>query len=134
MKTTARRVGHFSLKLVIGLIVLICLAAGLAGLVLPIVPGVVFLALAAFVAARHFPEAEQWARRSPTLGRYIDGARRFSFERISLSRLTLGQRLRFGALLCAKAVIDGAALVVDAVTSLVRRFAESGAPGYRRRY
>ena len=135
MKRMACRVGHLSFKLVIGLIVLACVMAGLVGLVLPIVPGVIFLALAAFIGARHFPEAERWAwekaRQSPTLGRYVDGARRFSFSRISLSRLTPGQRLWFGLLLGARALVDGAALIAAGFARVARR---AGAMASRGRY
>lgn len=131
MKTTVHRVGRLSLKLFACLIILLCLAAGLAGLVLPIIPGLLFLALAAFITARHFPGAERWARSHPGIGKYMNDARRFSWSRISLSRLTLAQRLRFAALLLAKALVDGAALAGGLLTRLLRRAA--GGPGFRRR-
>ena len=131
-RTAAHRVGHLSIKLIAAVVILVCLAVGIAGLILPLIPGLLFLVVAAFIASRHFPAAERWARKSPTLDGYMDDASRLS--RATLARLTPGERLRVGALFFAKTLVAGVALVGGAAVQLVRGAAKVVATVYRRRY
>lgn len=74
MKHRTAPFGDWSLKLIAGVVVLACLALGAIGLLLPIVPGLLFLAIAACVAASHFPAFGTRLRRNRTLGRFLDRA------------------------------------------------------------
>lgn len=85
-------------------IVIVCVVVGVAGLVLPIIPGLLFLAIAAVLVARRFPSLAHRLRSHRTMGRHFDSADRFV-------DLSLAQQLLVGALFCAKMVLQGAALV-----------------------
>lgn len=113
MKKTVQ-LGNVSVKLIAALFVVICLAIGAVGIVLPIIPGLLFLALAALIVTRHFPSTEFWLRKSRTMDAYLDKTEGF-FE------LDFRHKLKLGALLCAKMLIDGIAYVVASVRKFVNR-------------
>jgi len=54
-------------KLIACAVIVACLALGVLGLLLPILPGLLFLAVAAMIAARLSPAFASTLRRSPTL-------------------------------------------------------------------
>lgn len=108
MTHSTHPIGKLIAKISTGLLVLVCLALGLVGLVLPIIPGLLFLAIAAVIGARHSPSLERSLRRNRATSRYLDHAERFS-------DLELAGKLQLGALLCAKAVLDGIAVVVSTI-------------------
>jgi uncharacterized membrane protein YbaN (DUF454 family) len=64
-----------SLKFVAAAVVLVCLVLGVLGVLLPIIPGGLFFAIAAVIAANHFPGVDAWLHRNRTIGRYLDRAR-----------------------------------------------------------
>jgi uncharacterized membrane protein YbaN (DUF454 family) len=101
-------------KVIACLFILICLAIGAVGLILPIIPGLLFLAIAAIVAARHSPAFERVLRRSRTMSGYLDSTEGFL-------ALSLSKKIQFGALLCLKMLIDAVAYVVSVVAKLVSR-------------
>lgn len=110
-KGRAGQFGHISAKLIACLLIVACLAVGAIGILLPIVPGLLFLAVAAILLARHFPFTERWMRRNSTMRGYLDSAEGFS-------GLDWLGRIRYGALLCAKILIDS----VEFCASLSARF------------
>lgn len=75
MKYRKNGPGHWPFKLIAAAVVLGCLAIGLLGLLLPIIPGLLFLAIALVIAAGHFPSIDATLRRNRTLGRYLDRLR-----------------------------------------------------------
>lgn len=95
-------------KLVAVVLVVACIAIGVLGLLLPIIPGLLFLALAALVAARHFPAVGRRLRRHGRLGGYLDRGDRY---------LDLGWRhkLEVAGLVCVKLLLDGIALAGKAL-------------------
>jgi uncharacterized membrane protein YbaN (DUF454 family) len=105
-------------KLIACLLVLIFLAVGAVGLILPIIPGLLFLAIAAVVAAKHSSSIDRLLRRSPALAGYLDSADGFV-------DLTFWRKVQFGCLLCLKMSIDGIAFVVSVVTKLKPIFRSS---------
>jgi uncharacterized membrane protein YbaN (DUF454 family) len=111
MRTEANLLENLTAKVVLASFVVICLVLGLAGLILPIIPGVLFLSIAAVLAARHSPSLESWLRQSPTMTRYLDSADGFE-------RLNLGQKIQFAGWLCLKMLVDGAVFVIRLVTRL----------------
>lgn len=100
-RPAARSLTH---KVLTCLLVAVCVVAGVAGLVLPIIPGLVFLALAFVIAARAFPSLRARFRGHHWLGRHLHGADRFS-------RLSTADQIRVAGLYCLKLPLDGLAAV-----------------------
>ena len=107
MKSTTG-LGHLSGKLIACILVPVCVVVGAIGLVLPILPGLLFLGLAALIVARHSPAFAGILRRSRTFGPHLDRADRFF-------GLSFARRLQVGTLICLKIALDGAALAGSAV-------------------
>ncbi len=95
-------------KLAASVVVAACALLGLVGIVLPIVPGLLFLALAAFVAARHFPWIGTRLRAHHTLGRHFRSTDR-------LRDLTLPEQARLFGWYCLKMVGEGLTVIASAV-------------------
>jgi len=113
MKTKANLIGNLSAKLIAGIFVLICLAAGAVGLVLPIIPGLLFLAIAVLIVARNFPTMERWLRRNRNMDRHLDTVDSFL-------GLTISRKIRLSGLLCLKGLIDSIVFIKSALTRLLR--------------
>jgi uncharacterized membrane protein YbaN (DUF454 family) len=92
-------------------LVLALVVVGVIGLVVPIIPGLLFLAIAAFVAAKHLPAVDAQLRRSRTLREHLDKAHR-------ASTLALPAKLQLAAWFCVKTFVDGVALVASFVAKL----------------
>lgn len=117
MKTESSLSTKPPIKLIAGICALLCIALGLVGLVLPILPGLLFLAIAAVIMARNFPSMDLWMRKNRTLNRHLDGADGF----LSLST---PQKLRYCGWFCLKVVLDTIALAGSLATSLVQPSAD----------
>lgn len=106
MNTNASLVVGGPARLLACLWAFVCLVLGALGLVLPIIPGVLFLALGVLIVARHFPSVRRWLRRMPPIGRHMDRADRFL-------DLSFWRKVQVGALLCLKMFVDGIAFVTE---------------------
>jgi uncharacterized membrane protein YbaN (DUF454 family) len=115
---SANPIDNATAKLIACVVILVCLAIGLAGLILPIIPGLLFLGLAALIAARHSPALERLFRSNATLSGYLDRTEGFL-------DLPLGKKVQLGLLLCLKMLIDTVAFVVTFVAKLVREVTSS---------
>lgn len=113
MSSETHSLESLPVKLIASIVVAACLIVGIAGLVLPLLPGMVFLAVAAVVAARYWPGIDQMLRRSATAARYLDEAN-------GLARLPLGKQVQLACLLFVRALIEGVTVLIAAVTKLVR--------------
>ena len=113
MKDEAKPAGALITKLIACVLVLACLALGVIGLIIPIIPGLLFLALAAMIGAKHSPLFQRWVRKNTTTSHYLDHAERFS-------DLSLAGKLKLGGLLCAKAALEGIALIAPLASGLYR--------------
>jgi len=114
--------GGWSAKLIAAILLPVLLVLGIVGLVLPIVPGLLFLALAAWATAKMFPSAERWFRRSSAVGGLLDATDRFA-------ELPIGAKARLSLLLAARTVLRG----VAAIAAFGNRLFNSGvATGWRR--
>ncbi|HUQ53568.1 MAG TPA: DUF454 family protein [Gammaproteobacteria bacterium] len=102
-----------STKLIACAIIVACLLLGLAGLILPLIPGLLFIAIAAFVAAKLSPRFAAFVRENDTLRGYLDQADR-------IAGVPLAQKIQVSGLLLLKMLIDGVALLVAAVMKLVK--------------
>lgn len=109
---------NLPVKLVAAVVVAVFLVVGIAGLVLPLVPGLVLLAIAAVVAAKHWPEFDRMLRRNATASRYLDEAN-------GLAELPLGKKAQLACLLFIKALIDAVTVLISTVTKLVRTAART---------
>ncbi len=101
-------------KLAALVVILVCLVLGVLGLVLPIAPGLIFLLAAAVLAARTFPCADGWLRRSRTIGSYLDKTDPFL-------ELPLADKLKVAALICLKGLADSLAMAAACAAKLYAR-------------
>ena len=104
MKSMRQQLGHLSAQLLIFIFIIALVVLGLIGLVLPIIPGLLFLAIAAILLAPYVPALSDWMRRSPVMSRYIDDAER-------LHSLELPDKLKLGFFLSLRMLIDSTKFV-----------------------
>lgn len=95
-------------KVLAGLLVVALVLLGLVGLVLPFIPGLLFLLIAAVLVSRNFPTIDVWLRRNRAFGRHMEWADTFY-------ALPLTEKVQLGFWVCAKIVLDSLALVGSAV-------------------
>lgn len=99
---------HAVAKFIAVLVAAACLTLGIVGLVLPVIPGVLFLALAVALIARHWSLAGERLRRHRGIRRALDHADGF-IDADPVSKLKLS------ALYAAKAAVDGLDLAARAL-------------------
>ena len=58
--------------------IILFILIGLIGLVLPLIPGIIFLILAAYLAAKMFPGVDSCLRRNATIDVYLTKSNQFS--------------------------------------------------------
>ena len=63
---------NISTKLIACGVIVVCLLLGFAGLILPLLPGLLFIAIAAIVAAKLSPKFGDMLRQNDTLRGYLD--------------------------------------------------------------
>lgn len=100
-------------KLVAAGVIAVCVLIGIAGLILPLIPGLLFLGLAAVVAAKLSPRFARFLRQNETLRGYLDRTEGFG-------SLALAEKLKLSLLLLAKALIDGVVVLVAAVLRFMK--------------
>jgi len=113
MPSETRTLDNVTTKLIACAVIVACLALGLVGLLVPLIPGLLFLVIAAAVAAKLSPAFESTLRRNATLAGYLDRTDGFV-------ELPLGKKIQVACLLCVKMLIDGVALLVSGVMKLVK--------------
>lgn len=69
---------HWFSTLLALIILLLCLAVGMVGLILPIIPGFLFLILAALIAAKLFPAIDTKLRQYTWFRSYLEKSANFS--------------------------------------------------------
>lgn len=112
MRTEPGFIGSMTTKLIACLLIVICFAVGAVGLILPIIPGLLFVAIALIVAARYFPSIDRRLRKSRTMRSYLDSADGFS-------GLSFMKKLQYGCLLCLRLFVDAVAFLVCVVSKLL---------------
>ena len=117
MKITTHPIAKLPTKLLASMLVLGCLVLGAIGLVLPIIPGLLFLAIGIVIVARHFPSLERRLRGHRTIGRHLDTADGFA-------SLTVWDKVQLGSLLGVKLLLDGIVFIGAVGTKLLTRAAE----------
>ena len=104
---------NISTKLIACGVIVVCLLLGFAGLILPLLPGLLFIAIAAMVAAKLSPKFGDMLRQNDTLRGYLDRTDGFV-------ELPPAQKLRLAGLLFLKMLIDGVSLLVAGVMKLLK--------------
>ena len=104
---------NLSTKLIACGVIVVCLLLGFAGLILPLIPGLLFIAIAVFVAAKLSPRFAIVVRENDTLRGYLDQADR-------IAGVPAAQKIKVVGLLLLKMLIDGVALLVAGVMKLVK--------------
>lgn len=92
-------------KLFACLFIMICLALGVVGVILPIIPGLLFFALAAMIAANLVPGIDRSLRRSKVMSRYLDSSQGFF-------HLNIWEKAQYLGWLCIKIFIDSIVFIV----------------------
>lgn len=111
--TSSPSFDNVSTKLIAAGVIVVCLLLGLAGLILPLIPGLLFLAIAALVAAKFSPRFAQTLRQNETMRGYLDRTEGFA-------DLPLDQKIKLAGLLVVKALIDGVAYLVAGVMKVLK--------------
>ena len=112
MKSEAGWIGTATSRLIALLLIVVCFAVGAVGLILPIIPGLLFVAIALMLVARFFPTIDRQLRKSKTLGSYLDSAEGFG-------GLSWPRKLQYGALLCLRLFVDAVAFCVYLASRLL---------------
>lgn len=112
MKTEPGLIGNITAKLIACLLIVTCFAVGAVGLILPIIPGLLFVAIALIVTAKYFPSIDRRLRKSRTLRGYLDSADGFS-------GLSFMKKVQYGCLLCLRLFVDAVAFFVYVVSKLL---------------
>jgi len=105
-------VGNLTSKLIACLLIVLCFAVGAVGLILPIIPGLLFVAIALMLIASHFPSVGRQLRRNRTMRSYLDSAEGFG-------GLSFARKLQYGSLLCLRLFIDTIAVCVYGVSKVL---------------
>ena len=103
---------HWFIKLLALVILLLCAAIGMAGIILPVIPGLLFLAVAAIIAARLFPPLDRRLRRNAMFAPYMDKTDGFW-------RLSLQGKVKFAFWLTLKIIWDSMVLLVQYLGKLI---------------
>jgi uncharacterized membrane protein YbaN (DUF454 family) len=112
MRNQTRVIGNLTSKLIAVLLIVLCFAVGAVGLILPIIPGLLFVAIALMLIARFFPSIDRYLRKCRTIGSYLDSADGFS-------RLSWPKKIEYGFWLCLRLFIDAVAFFVFALSKLL---------------
>ena len=104
---------HWFSKLLALTILLLCVAIGMVGLILPIIPGFLFLMFAALIAARLSPAIEKKLRKYEWFRIYLDKSRQFS-------SLTVRGKAQLVCWLLIKMLVDAILLIVAAIAWVLR--------------
>lgn len=100
----AKTPSSFTDKMAVCAVVAACLALGAIGLILPVIPGLLFLAIAVALVVRHLPWLDARLRRHRTIGKQLDRSDAFL-------ELGLADQIKAVALLSLKMLLDTLAFI-----------------------
>jgi len=104
---------HWFSSLLALIILLLCLAVGMVGLILPIIPGFLFLILGALIAAKLFPAVDRKLRRYAWFRSYLEKSANFFM-------LTWRGKTQLICWFVLKALLDSILWIVAALAWLLR--------------
>jgi len=111
---------HWFARLLALIFLGLCLMLGVIGIILPIMPGIVFFGFAAIICAWLFPPLHRVLRRQPALAAYLDTTAGFT-------HLPWQQQARVLGWISIKMLIDSLVFMIEAIARLIR-FAIRPAP------
>lgn len=94
-------------------VAIVCLLLGIIGLILPMMPGVLFLAIALLLLGRVSSRFHRWSQGHPEI-------RRLRLRMAGMSGVGLGDRLKLAGWMTLELLVKGIASVIDAGKTLVR--------------
>ena len=103
------------LKLVYVVLGVALLIIGLIGLLFPVIPGILFIALAVFLISKASTRLRSVADGQPFL-------RRMNARFDAMGDVSIGDRCRLAGLMCLEAVAVGLKSLADGISRLERRF------------
>lgn len=98
-------------KIVAVALIAVFVVLGVIGLVLPLCPGVLFLAIAAWLAMKNFPSLGERLKRHPALGPHLHLIDR-------AAGLSLARKVELAGWLCAKAAVRAAQIAASLAARL----------------
>lgn len=90
----------------------LCVAIGMVGIILPVIPGLLFLALAVIIAARLYPPLERRLRQNAMFSPYMEKTDHFW-------TLSLQGKVKFVCWLTLKILWDSCVLLIEYVAKFV---------------
>lgn len=102
------------MKIVYVGIALLFLMLGIVGLVLPIIPGLLFLAIAMLLLARVSVRFDVWSRRDPRL-------QTFRQRMSAMSTVKMADRIKLAGWMTLEAFVQGTAYAVDKGRTLMEK-------------
>jgi uncharacterized membrane protein YbaN (DUF454 family) len=112
MRMRPGAIGNLTAKLIACLLIVVCFAVGAVGLILPVVPGLLFVAIALMIVARYFPSVDRRLRKNRTIGSYLQSSDGFG-------GLSFGKKIQYGLLLCLRLFVDAVAFLVYVASKLL---------------
>ncbi len=98
--STAAGAKSLAYKAALVAVITLCVILGVIGLILPIIPGLLFLALAVMLASKLSNRVARWADRVPAL-------KHWSNHRRTFGSLSTTQRLKLAFWVSARYTVDG---------------------------
>ena len=108
----SRSIG-WHVKILIAVLAVACLIVGLIGLVLPVIPGLVFLFAAILLLSRISPRLARWVKRKPEMNRL-----RIRFDAMGQLRWT--ERLRLSFWMVLGGIVRGTAVTGSLISRTAR--------------
>lgn len=108
---------HWLSKVLALIVLLLCVAIGMVGLILPVIPGFLFLMIAALIAARLHPPLEHRMRKHRATRAYLDQASSFS-------NLDLAGKVRLLGWMMLRMFIDSIVMTIAAIAWILRWLAK----------
>lgn len=110
---------HWFAKLLALGLLLLCLGLGLVGLILPLVPGLLFFAFAAMIVGSMFPSIGERMRSTPWLTRWVTP---YLDTGAGFSRFSWQGKLKFMLWITARVLVDSFLLLWAALARVVGFF------------
>jgi len=114
---------HWFAKLLALVLLVLCVMIGLAGIILPVIPGLLFLAFAVVIAARLCPPLGRRLRRHAVFAPYMESSDRFAV-------LNLPDKVKYAFWFAVKVLWDSCVLLIHYSGRLLAWLLRKDGAGY----